>query len=477
MEIIDFKKIKTNPKKIGFFYFDKIANNYLLTNDFGLYIVLTPIQFKKFLEGKIEKNEIYKNLREKGFLKNIPSGQKEKLIAGCRQRKLNLFKQGPSLHIVVVTLRCNFNCIYCQASSRKLESKKYDMTIETAKKTVDFIFNTPNPNIAIEFQGGEPLINWPTVKFIIEYARKKLDKKEKKLDIVMVSNLTLMTDRILEFLIEKNVRVCTSLDGPREIHNYNRPYPKNDSYKATVNWLKKIENNKNWNKNKRVGALVTVSRQSLKYWKEIIDEYLKRGYKDIHLRPITYLGRSRNHQAKINYSAQEFIKFWQKSMDYIISINKKGIDLKEREAQIMLQKILSNRNPGYTDLDSPCGAVLGQIVYNYDGKIYTCDEGRMLHDDTFLVGNINNSYQEIVSNDKTKVMMAASCLENTSCDQCVYKPYCGICPVKNYVYYGTLFPPINSTDHCKIKKAQFRYLFSKIQEKEIKEIFEKWILK
>jgi hypothetical protein len=29
------------------------------------------------------------------------------------------------------------------------------------------------------------------------------------------------------------------------------------------------------------------------------------------------------------------------------------------------------------ELRSPCGAGIGQLLYNYDGKVYTCDEGRI----------------------------------------------------------------------------------------------------
>ncbi len=90
----NLKKIKINPKKIGFFRFEKISKNYLLTNDFGFYVTLKPEQFKKFLEGNLEKkSEAYKELEEKGFLKDVSFYQKEKLINTCRQKRRNKFKK------------------------------------------------------------------------------------------------------------------------------------------------------------------------------------------------------------------------------------------------------------------------------------------------------------------------------------------------------------------------------------------------
>jgi His-Xaa-Ser system radical SAM maturase HxsB len=473
---------KINLKRIGFLRFKKIGDDYLITNDVGLFHYLSPSNFKKFVQGRLSiRSKLYKLLVGKGFIESKKSLKKR--VSLFQVKTKNLLSRGPSLHIMAVTLRCNLRCVYCQASSRPLTEKKYDMSRAIAKKTVDFIFNTPCPNPTIEFQGGEPLVNWPVVKFIVEYSRKKAKEKNKMLTISIVSNLISMDEKKLEFLIKNGVHICTSLDGPREIHNKNRPYAQGDSYKITTSWIRKMQKiyadleKKTKGRDKRtVGALATISTLSINNLKKIIDEYLKFGFYSIHLRPITYLGFGQAYQGERGYSAEKFIEKWKKALDYIISLNKKGINFYEREAWLMLQKILTDTFTGYTDLESPCGAVLGQILYNHDGQIYTCDEGRMLENDIFKLGEINRAnYREIVLSKKTKTMLASSCLENTTCDLCVFRPYCGICPVRNYVYYGSLFPQIKNTDWCKIKIAQFDYLFTKMKDPEIKRIFEKWV--
>ncbi len=65
--------------------------------------------------------------------------------------------------MIVPTLRCNAKCIYCQVSSKSAEALKYDMNEATAKRIVDLIFLSPSPGIKIEFQGGEPLLNFKLV--------------------------------------------------------------------------------------------------------------------------------------------------------------------------------------------------------------------------------------------------------------------------------------------------------------------------
>ena len=503
---VDLKKIKLDSKKVNpvrkggaldstpleilisqgglsngvnFFRFKKFGQKYLLTNDIGHYIFLTPAQFRDFLSGILNyKSAIYQELEEKGFIKdNFNSDQ---AISRYRHRDSNLF-YGTTLHIIVVTLGCNFRCIYCQASSRPVEEKGYDMDLNTAKRVVDFIFKSPSPFITIEFQGGEPLVNWPVVKFIVEYARKKNKTEGKQLTISLVSNFSLMSEEKLKFLIKNKVSLCTSLDGPEKLHNKNRPWPEGKSYQITTLWIEKIkklekEREKKGEKMYHLNALLTVSKNSLPFPKEIVDEYLKWGFDGMHLRPLSYLGLAKNFKEKVGYSIEEFMKFWKRAVDYIIRINLNGKLFLERGTGIMLQKILTETDSGYTDLRSPCGAVIGQMVYNYNGKIYTCDEGRMYPDDTFLLGDIKKgNYENLLSCNKTKAMITASTLDNSPCDYCVYKPYCGVCPVLNYSIYGNLFPQLPNTDWCKRQREMFDYLFEKLQNDKIKRIFEEWV--
>ncbi len=476
----DSNKIKLNREKVAFCRFKKLDNKYLLTNDSGFYYFLRTDKFKDFMEGKLEKeSDIYQELKEKGFIKD--DFDIDKMVKTCRSCNASLIN-GPSLHIIVATLRCNFKCIYCQASRRSTEEKQYDMDVKTAKKVVDIIFKSPSKVITIEFQGGEPLVNWPVVEFIVKYAREKNRTEKKKLFISLVSNFSLMTEKKYKFLTEKEVGLCTSLDGPEELQNKNRPWPNRNSYRVTTSWIDKIKKDVS-NKEKKgkqcyyLSALTTISKFSLKYPKEIVDEYLKQGFNGIHLRPLSFLGFSGGPaKEKIGYTPKEFMQFWRKAMDYIIEINIRGKLFYERGARIMLQKILTDKDPGFLDLRSPCGAAIGQLLYNHDGKVYTCDEGRMVKDDTFILGDVNkDSYKKIISNPKVKTMITASILDNLSCDYCAYKPYCGVCPVLAYALYGNLFPQIINTDRCKVYKKMFDYIFRKLQNKRIRKTFNQWV--
>ncbi len=436
--------------------FKKFQDKYFLTTDHGSFCILSEEEFKRFREDDLDDSLKNKLLEREIILDDMNTSEAVRLM---RNRNHFLFS-GTSLHIVVITLRCNMNCIYCHASSKPQESEGNDMGKDTAKDTVDFIFQSPNNNITIEFQGGEPLLNWSVLKFIVEYSLDKNKKEKKNLRLTVVTNLAEMDDEKMRFLIDNNVDICTSLDGPKELHDFNRKYSQTSNYDQVVSWLKKI--NKEYEEKgmkKKANALVTLTRKSLQYPKEIVDEYIDLGLHNIHLRFLNNLGVAKNAWSSINYSIDEFLDFWIKSVEYIDELRKDGKEIVERMVSIMSNKIAKETDPNYLDLRSPCGAAIGQLAYNFDGKIYTCDEARMIGEDLFLIGDVKtDKYKDVVTCDKACAVVSASVNDQYICDACVYKPYCGICPVCNYVEQGSVIGKISETARCKIFMRQFDWV-------------------
>ncbi len=442
---------------INNYRFKKLSNKYFVTTDHGSYCILSENEFKKLRQNNIDE-KLKAKLEEKEIILNDMN--MHEAVRLTRNRNSFLFS-GTSLHIIVATLRCNMNCIYCQASSMPVKEKKYDMGRKTAKKTVDFIFQTPSKGITIEFQGGEPLLNWDAVKYIIEYAEEKNKQFNKNMKITIVTNLTEMDEEKMNYLIKHDITVCSSLDGSKELHDYNRKFIGGSNYEQVVNWIKRF--NEEYKKRKindrRVNALVTLTRKSLKYPEEIVNEYVKLGLKDIHLRFLNNLGVANQSWYKINYSVKEYFAFWKKAVNYIEELRKQGKDINERMVAIMLNKISNETDPNYLDLRSPCGAAIGQLAYNYNGDIYTCDEARMIGEDLFLLGNVKKDrHKDIVTCDKACAVVNASINDQYVCNDCVYKPYCGICPVCNYAEQGSIIGKISQTDRCKIFKEQFDWV-------------------
>ncbi|MFW6014420.1 MAG: His-Xaa-Ser system radical SAM maturase HxsB [Candidatus Nanoarchaeia archaeon] len=463
-----FKELADNEMYFNGLKNREIGNKLLLTTETGKWTFIDKTLYKPLIQLDAEKTgELIKDMIDKKMIitkQNLPS------VAEDMRSKKDFLFQGTALHIVVVTLRCNLNCIYCHASSKPYGEKQYDMDEETAKKTVDLIFQTPSKQITIEFQGGEPLLNFEIIKYIVNYAKEKNKEIQKDLRFSVVSNLLPLTNEMLNFFIEQGVHICTSLDGPKELHDHNR-----GAYDKTIEAINKIrKENKKQGVMWKMNALVTITRESLKYPREIIDEYIDKGFHQIHLRNLNILGCAKSNN-KIYYPAEEFNEFWKKSMDYIIELNKKGTKFIERKTQIILRKLYESYDPNYTELRSPCGAIIGQLTYNYNGDVYTCDEGRMIKEDLFNIGKVDNSYPEITTSDQACSIIASSVNDTQFCDKCVYKPFCGICPVYNFSEEGSVIGNIPGSDWCKINKFQFDYIFGKLQEEDTRDILLEWI--
>ena len=123
------------------------------------------------------------------------------------------------------------------------------------------------------------------------------------------------------------------------------------------------------------------------------------------------------------------------------------------------------------ELRSPCGGGIGQLAYFADGRIFTCDEGRMLAEmgnNAFQLGNVYEStYEQLIASSACRTVCAASTLETipTCCD-CVYQPYCGTCPVVNYALTDDIIEKEPRSFRCQVYEGILDYLFCLLIEND-----------
>jgi len=148
---------------------------------------------------------------------------------------------------LVVTNTCNFRCKYCftrtEYASKERKCLKKDisnsfMTIDTARKAMDETINlakkTGKDNISIQFFGGEPLLNWKLLRWVLDHY-KKGRKFGIDISYTIVTNGSLVTDEIAKFLKRHNVTVLLSFDAPRS--KARAMVNGGDSYKAICRCL------------------------------------------------------------------------------------------------------------------------------------------------------------------------------------------------------------------------------------------------
>lgn len=121
---------------------------------------------------------------------------------------------------------CNFGCPHCIAgcgSRRKL------MTREEAIDLLDIyvlFLKKHNPDckeLNIHIGSCEPLLNYNLIEQVVDYI--KINYPEYKRNILMNTNLSLMTKRMAEYFRDNEIEVCTSLDCLKEGNDRIRIYP------------------------------------------------------------------------------------------------------------------------------------------------------------------------------------------------------------------------------------------------------------
>ena len=97
--------------------------------------------------------------------------------------------------------------------------------------------------------------------------------KKKDLSFVICTNVTLLTPEDVKYLKKHRCYISTSLDGPKDLHNANRPL------QSTTHTHEKFEENIYMIREicgpHSVSALMTTSRNSLGRFKDIVDEYIR----------------------------------------------------------------------------------------------------------------------------------------------------------------------------------------------------------
>lgn len=452
--------------RLAHFNWTRRGEEYLLTNDMGRYIFLPVRDFEALMGGTLpEGSESYTELQELGFLYE----DEESYISDWAE-SMSCMKQclltGTQLLILVLTDACNQRCAYCQAGGAHAALA----SIETCRKAIDIAVQSPVARMTVEFQGGEPTMNPEALRFTIPYAKRAFSEKGKRVDFAIVTNMTNPDPDLIRWLVSENVHVSTSLDGPRSLHETNRPLASGQSsYDA---WHSGMEIYREvcaeLGKPATVGAIQTTTRESLRYPREIVDEYMRCGMDRLYIRPLTPLGFAKERWESIGYTAQEFLDFYLTALNYMLDLCKQGHYVSETTASIYLARILQGRSVGHTEYRSPCGAGVGQIAVNYDGNIYTCDEGRMvanMGDPIFRIGAINDSYRDLMQSPAVHAVCTASCIEALPfCRDCAYMPYCSTCPVVNYGTEGDLVSHDEHNYRCEIARRIMDYLFTLIRE-------------
>jgi His-Xaa-Ser system radical SAM maturase HxsB len=318
------------------------------------------------------------------------------------------------------------------------------------------------------------------VKEAVIHAEHVNKKARKKLEFVLCTNLTHIDEEILAFVKDHKILISTSLDGPKDLHDRNRIVRKGGS--SYDLFLDKLELTRRYLGDDQVSALMTTSKESIGRMREVVDEYVKQGFRGIFLRALNPYGFAKRDREMLGYKIEDFIESYKTTLEYIIDLNLNGTYFEEYYTTLLLSRILTPFSTGFMDLQSPSGAGLYGVMYDFNGDVYPSDEARMLAktgDKEFLMGNVKkDAYIDVFGGNTLLNMVNKSCVETLpGCSWCAFQPYCGSDPVRNYSEQGDIIGHRPTCDFCKKHMGIMKHLFEliHINEDDIMDVFWSWI--
>ena len=326
------------------FNFLKIAGKETLVNELGDMIVVPNGTAYRLANKEEVDEELFKSLYANFFVTNNYFSPMMDVYAARLREKKSFLDNFTALHIFVLTLRCNQNCVYCQASSQDEVSKHCSMSFHTMDKAVELMFKSRSPFLTMEFQGGEPTLEPKLIRYGIERAEEINKTEKRKIDYVLCTNSINLTEEIMDICQTYHVLISTSLDGPEWLHNKHRG--KTDSHEKVVAGITKARTLLGHD---QVSALMTASEEGLLHTIEIVEEYERLGFNSIFLRALNPYGLARDNSDWDEYT-DKFIDFYKKALDHIIELNLNGRFFIEEFAAIILRKMLTPFCTGFVDL-------------------------------------------------------------------------------------------------------------------------------
>lgn len=275
---------------------------------------------------------------------------------------------------------CNLHCKYCYYLEKQFlydEQGRRTMSDTLLERFVEQYINAQTmPQVMFTWHGGEPLMRpLSFYKKAMEYQKKYANGR--RIDNVIQTNGTLLTDEWCEFLAQNHWLVGISIDGPQDFHDeYRRTQTKKPSWLKVMNGIKLLnKHGVEWN------AMAVVNDFNADYPLEFYNFFKQIGCQYLQLSPIverTVHHADGRHLADINDAEDaplaDFSVTPEQWGDFLIAVFDEWV--KKDVGKIYVETfdcILANwcgKDPGICIYGRECGHA---GVMEYNGDVYSCD--------------------------------------------------------------------------------------------------------
>lgn len=372
-----------------------------------------------------ETKESFQELLDLGYL--LPP-QVKKIEHPFTGLSKNMVNRKIDMITLQLTQNCNLRCSYCIYSAtsnlgQRSHNKKH-MSFETAKEALMFYKqHSEDSNMAsIGFYGGEPLLEFELIKKIVDYADKLFEGKE--ICYAVTTNATLLSEDIIDYLVEHHFVITLSIDGPEKIQDKNRKFKNGlGSYKVVENnILTFFRKHPYYMKNITVSMVIDEDSN----YNDIIELFKSEPFRDVKLtytpveKDATIADLSREYIEQYNYDTfLGYIQFYRNEGKkcYPSKIIEQDFNALESKLENFKPNILS----ACSAPSGPCIPGKTRLFINCLGEFYPCE--RVNENELMKIGTLYSGFDY----DKINDLLNVGRVSKDKCMNCWAFQLCDVC--------------------------------------------------
>ena len=336
---------------------------------------------------------------------------------------------------------CNLRCKYCFADEGEYNGHKGKMSLETAKKAIDYVVKRSGPrkNIEIDLFGGEPTMMMDTIKEIIAYARENEAKWNKRIRFTMTTNATLLTDEMMDYMDKELENIILSIDGRKEVNDKVRiRFDGKGSYDQILPNIKKMVAKRDKTKAHTVRG--TFTRENLDF-NEDVKMMVDEGFREISIEPVVL--EDGHPLALRKEDLPKIFESYDKLYDELVQKKAEG-----KEFNFYHFKVDLNGGPCVYKRISGCGAGFEYVAITPQGEVYPCHQ--FVGKEEYKLGSI---YDDSYNADLGMSFKKAHIYNKPKCRNCWARFYCsGGCQANNIAFNNDINNPYDIG--CQMQKKR-----------------------
>ncbi len=344
-------------------------------------------------------------------------------MAGALKQKTSGVVKALCLHVAHT---CNLNCAYCFASQGKYQGERALMSLEVAKRALDFLVENSHGrrNLEVDFFGGEPLMNFDMLKELVAYARSIEKAAGKNFRFTLTTNGVLIDQEVIDFANREMSNVVLSLDGRKEIHDrYRVDYNGKGSWEKIVPKFQDLVSQRG-GKNYYMRGTFTHANPD---FVQDVKEMLSLGFRELSMEPVVCAPDDPSALTKEDLPI--VLEQYEQLANLMAEKRKQGAPFTFYHYMIDLKG-----GPCIYKRVSGCGSGTEYMAVTPWGDLYPCHQ--FVGDESFKLGDI---WQGVTNTQKQAEFADCNVYSRKECADCWAKLYCsGGCAANAYHATGSV---------------------------------------